>query len=278
MTYRRTHLHLCTFGAPTSIATIDYACGLSKVFDAALRITSPRLDVKTPSHWLAGRMLAGLAKDLEETAATKAAELDTHAAQRAASLGLELEVIAVPVLWPQGSNDVTIHGRTSDLCLLGLPRNNVEQRLNVEAWVFGTGRPCLLHPEDRTEPISLNSVVIAWDTSRTAARAIGDALPLLSRATAVHVLVARGEKTIRANDPAAPLVEYLAAHAITAVVDEFDVQRRSIGRALLDRAREHGANLLVMGAFGHSRLKEFILGGATKEVLDSSPLPVLMSH
>jgi nucleotide-binding universal stress UspA family protein len=278
MTYRRTHLHLCTFGAPTSIATVDYACALSKVFGAALRVTSPRVRVEAPSHWLAGRMIAGVAKNLEDTAAAKAAELDARAAERAAALGLELQVIEVPVLWPRNTDDVTIHGRTSDLCVLDLPSDDVEQRLNVEAWVFETGRPCLLHPTNRAEPFSLESVVIAWDASRTAARAVGDALPLLTRATAVHVLVARGEKTIRTKDPAAALVGYLAAHAVTAVVDEFDVQRRSIGPALLDRAREHGASLLVMGAFGHSRLKEFILGGATREVLDAAPLPILMSH
>lgn len=281
MTYRLTHLHLSTQGAPTSLATIDFACALSKAFDATLRVTSPRLHVKAPSHWLAGRMLAGVAQDIEQTAAAKAAELDAHVQQCAAALGLKVDLIGVPMLWPGGTDDVTIHGRTSDLCLLGLPhweRADTEQRLNLEKWLFGAGRPCLLHPSARTEPLSLNSAVIAWDMSPQAARAVGDALPLLKRATAVHVLVVRGEKTIPSANPAAPLINYLAAHAIVAVPDEFDVQGQSIGQALLGRAREHGADLVVMGAFGHSRLKEFILGGATKDVLDSSPLPILMSH
>jgi len=184
----------------------------------------------------------------------------------------------VPELWPQNSDDVTIHGRTSDVCVLGLPRDNPEQRLSIEAWLFGTGRPCLFHPDDRAASLSLDTAVIAWDGSKSAARAVGDALPLLKRAKAVHILVARGEKSIPGADPAAALIAFLAAHAISARADEFDVGQNKIGAALLGRGAHHTADLLVMGAFGHSRLKEFILGGATREVLDTAPLPVLMSH
>jgi nucleotide-binding universal stress UspA family protein len=277
MTYRRTYLHLCTHGAPTSLATVDFACAVSKACEATLRVTSPRLDVKAPSHWLAGRMLAELAQDIEQAAAAKASELDAHVQKRAATLGLKLELVPVPVLWPP-TDDVTIHGRTSDLSFLDLPHADTELRLSLAAWLFGTGRPCLVHPSARPGSFALETAVIAWDTSPQAARAVGDALPLLKRATAVHVLVARGEKTIPGNAPAAALIDYLAAHAIVATPDEFDIERRSIGRALLDRAGEHAADLLVMGAFGHSRLREFILGGATREVLDSSSLPILMSH
>ena len=103
-------------------------------------------------------------------------------------------------------------------------------------------------------------------------------MPLLKTAKSVHILVGRGEKAIPSSHPAASLLTYLAAHEIIAEVDEFDVSGRKIGDALLERADSHKANLLVMGAFGHSRLREFVLGGATRHILDKTEVPLFMSH
>jgi nucleotide-binding universal stress UspA family protein len=154
----------------------------------------------------------------------------------------------------------------------------MEGRSKVEAWLFGTGRPCLLHPDDRALPFSLESVVIAWDLSKSAARAVGDAIPMLKRAKAVHILTVRGEKDIPSGDAAASLIGYLAAHDIKAVTREVEVHGRRVGAAILSDASATMVDLLVMGAFGHSRLKEFVLGGATKEVLDAATMPLLMAH
>jgi nucleotide-binding universal stress UspA family protein len=251
---------------------------LSKLFDASLRVTSPRLIVTPPTHWLAGKMLASLANELEHTAAAKSAELVAYVRGQAAAEGLAVEIETVPAPWPSDSDRAAIRGRISDLNIIDLPRRNIEDRLNVEAWLFGTGRPCLLHPNERALPFSLESVVIAWDLSKSAARAVGDALPMLKRAKSVHILTVRGEKEIPSADPAGALIGYLAAHDIEAVNREVDIQGRRIGAAILGDAAEVRADLLVMGAFGHSRLKEFVLGGATKEVLDAAPIPLLMAH
>ena len=278
MTYRRTHLPLCSHGSPTSQGTVHYACALSKVFDASLRVTSPRLIVKPPTHWLAGKMLASLATELEQAAAAKSAELVAYARDQAAAVGLVIEVETVPEPWPGDSDTAAIRGRTSDLNIIGLPRQSMEDRLNVEAWLFGTGRPCLLHPNDSSLRFSLERVVIAWDLSKSAARAVGDALPMLKRAKSVRILTVRGEKDIPSANPAATLIGYLAAHNIQAVDRQVDIQGRRIGAAIVSEAVEARADILVMGAFGHSRLKEFVLGGATKEVLDATPIPLLMAH
>jgi nucleotide-binding universal stress UspA family protein len=144
--------------------------------------------------------------------------------------------------------------------------------------LFGTGRPCLVHPRERNSRLSLDNVVIAWDLSAPAGRAVGDALPMLKRAQTVHIVTVRGEKEIASPTPAASLVAYLAAHNVEAVAREAAVEGTHIGRAILDAAREVHADLLVMGAFGHSRLQEFVFGGATREVLDGTPIPLLMSH
>ncbi len=278
MAYRRTHLALYSHGSPTSQGTIDYACGLSKVLGTSLHVTSPRLIVRPPTHWLAGKMLAGLANELEQTAEAKSAELVAYMRKQAAALGLAVDVETVPEHWPGDPDTAAIRGRTSDLNIIGLPRQSLEDRLNVEAWLFGTGRPCLLHPNDRALPFSLERVVIAWDLSKSAARAVGDALPILKHAKSVHVLTVRGEKKLPSADPVTPLIAYLTAHDIKAEVREIDIQGRRIGAAIVSDSLEVSADVLVMGAFGHSRLKEFVLGGATKEVLDAAAIPLLMSH
>ena len=223
-------------------------------------------------------MLAGLASEVEGAAAVKSAELDACVRKEAAALDLSVDIDRVAELWPSNSDHLPARGRTSDLNIIGLPRRNIEGRSRVEAWLFGTGRPCLLHPDDRELPFSLESVVIAWDLSKSAARAVGDAIPMLKRAKAVHVLTVRGEKDIPFADPAVPLIDYLAAHDITAATREVETQDRHVGAAILGNAAETMADLLVMGAFGHSRLREFVLGGATKKVLDAATVPLLMAH
>lgn len=278
MTYRRIHLHLCTHGSPTSVATVDYACALAASFRASLRVTSPRLTVHAPSHWLAGRMLAGMARDLEKDAAAKASELEAHIRQKAETSGIGVEILATPEVWPQRSDAVTVQGIAADICVLGLPHADADQRLAVEAWLFGAGRPCVLHPDSRTEPFHADAVSIAWDGSRSSARTVADALPILKRAKRIDVITITGEKHIGVDEPGAALASFLKVHEIDCVIHDRALAGRGIGSALLDGAEEFGADLLLMGAFGHARVHEFILGGATKQVLDNSTLPVLMSH
>jgi nucleotide-binding universal stress UspA family protein len=277
MSYRRTHLPLSTLGSATSRGTIRYACELSKAFDASLRVTSPRLTVRPPTSPISGKMLARLAHDLEQTAEAKNAELVACVREAAANLALTVAIETVEEPWPVDSRRSALRGRASDLNVVGLPREGIEDRWNIEGWVFDTGRPCLLHPNDRVLPFSLETVVIAWDVSRGAARAVGDALPMLKRASAVHVLTVHGEKEVPSADSDS-LTDYLAAHDIRVVRREVELDGRGIGRAILDGATELRADLLVMGAFGHSRLQEFVLGGATRAALDDTSIPLFMAH
>ena len=278
MPYRRIHFLITAHGSPTSLAAIDYACGFAHRMSAGLDVTLPNVDVKAPQNWIAGKMIAGIARDIEATIAAKRAELETYLKQQCREAGVDFRLSEVTIDWPGGAPTLATFGRTSDLCLLGLTRSPVADIGEVEPWLFSTGRPCLLYPDSKTEAFSLDTVAIAWDMSRSAARAVGDALPLLKAAKSVQVLIGRGEKAIASGQPAASLVTYLSAHGIKAEVDEFDSSGQKIGDALLERAASHKADMLVMGAFGHSRLREFVLGGATRRILDSSSIPLLMSH
>lgn len=278
MTYRRVHLALCAHGSPTSEHTIRYACGVTKAFGASLRVTSPHLKVKLAAHWAAGQMLSRLASEVQAATAVKTAELEACVRRETAILGISAEVDRVQELWPAEVNDAPARGRTSDLNIIGLPRHDIEGRSKVEAWLFGTGRPCLLYPDDREQAFSLARVVIAWDLSKSAARAVGDALPILKQASSVHVLTVRGEKEIPSADPAAPLIDYLAAHDVAVARRQIEIHDRHVGTAILTAAADLKTDVLVMGAYGHSRVKEFVLGGATMEVLDAAALPLLMAH
>jgi len=278
MSYRRIHFLISAHGSPTSLAVIDFACGFAHGIGAALDVTLPQVDVKAPQNWIAGKMMAGIAKGIEDTISAKRTELKEYLKQKCEAAGVGLSISSVTIDWPGGASSLATFGRTSDLCLLGLTRSPVADIAEIEPWLFSTGRPCLLYPDTRTEAYSMDTVAIAWDMSRSAARAVGDALPLLKGAKSVQVLVGRGEKAIDSSRPAASLVTYLSAHGISAAVDEFDVSGQKIGDALLGRATRHKADMLVMGAFGHSRLREFVLGGATRRILDTSSIPLLMSH
>lgn len=227
---------------------------------------------------IAGAVLAGMARDFERHAAEASAELEQNVRETAAGLGVNVRIVSIAKQWPSSPSDLTWRGRTSDLCILGLPQAGLEGQLDVEDWVFDVGRPCLIYPDESERTFCLDSVLISWDFSKSAARAVCDSLPILKAAKAVRVLTVRGEKDIRIADPKTPILELLAAHDVKAEFVEVELGDLSIGRMILDQAKNARADLIVMGAYGHSRLKEFVLGGATREILTNTSLPLLMSH
>src|SRR3954453_16522083 len=147
----------------------------------------------------------------------------------------------------------------------------------VEAGLFGSGRPLLLAPN--SEPATVGtSVAIAWDGGRAASRAVAAAMPLLSQAGRVVILSGDHPALGRASDPDR-LAESLACHGIPAVNHAVTADGQHMSKALMRSAVETGCDMLVMGAYGHSRFREMVLGGVTRGVLDlSADLPILMAH
>jgi nucleotide-binding universal stress UspA family protein len=276
--YRTIHLTLSTHPSPISQSAIDYACRAALYFDAKLKVTSLRLYVRTPTHAIAGGMLAGMARDFERHAAAKLVELEEYLRETATRIGVDVVIVPATEQWRSSPSDMTWRGRTSDLCILGLPQARGEGRLDVEDWIFDVGRPCLLYPDEIQNAFALESILISWDYSKYAARAVCDALPTLKTARNVRVLTVRGEKDIPIEDPKTPILELLAAHGVKAEFVEAELGAQSIGRVILEQAHNAHADLIVMGAYGHSRLKEFVLGGATKEILNGTRIPLFMSH
>jgi nucleotide-binding universal stress UspA family protein len=168
--------------------------------------------------------------------------------------------------------------RLHDLTILPFPESDGLFPSGVQAVLFGSGRPVMLLPSHRKPLQWLDRVVVAWDWSREAARALAAALPLIALAKDVRVVTVFGEKHIETTSVRADLEKYLSAHQVKYSLEQVELEGRSIGEALVGCADRTNADLVVMGAYGHGRVREFVLGGATREILRDPPLPVFLGH
>jgi nucleotide-binding universal stress UspA family protein len=152
------------------------------------------------------------------------------------------------------------------------------EALVVEQALFDSGRPVLVVPYIQTAPFKADRVMLCWDGSRQAARAAADATPFLSRAKVVEVFIVESGKLKSDEIPGADIAQHLARHNRNVSVTRTTSGDTDVANVILSHAADTGADMLVMGGYGHSRLREFILGGATREILSSMTLPTLMSH
>ncbi|UZD55384.1 universal stress protein [Caldimonas aquatica] len=170
--------------------------------------------------------------------------------------------------------------RTVDLVVVGQPapedRSTVQRELATQV-VLRSGRPVLVVPHIGEFRWTNGPVVAAWDGGREAARAMADALPLLQRASRVHLVSVRPREDADARIALGAVQQWLERHRVQAHV-HVEVSSVPAGEALLSRAADWGAQCLVMGGYGHPRWAEFVLGGATRTMLGQMTLPVLMSH
>ena len=179
-------------------------------------------------------------------------------------------------------HDFAQSARHVDLSILGQPRDGdplVGQYALVERCLFASGRPVIIVPAALQAPALKGTVVAAWDGSAEAARAINDALPFLKAAPHVVLLVGvtseQGDERII---PTEDMIAHLKRHGVIAEPVRIDIGEGDTGKSLLAKAKELGAGLVVMGAFHHSRWREFILGGVTLTVLEEASIPLFMAH
>jgi nucleotide-binding universal stress UspA family protein len=176
------------------------------------------------------------------------------------------------------------HARCADLSILAQPdaedANADFTRRLAEHVMLGSGAPILVVPYAAPVPEPGSNVLIAWDGGREAARAVRDALPILATAARVTVVSATrgGELADRMARSQARLGGYLAAHAIDPQFKRVEGTGGEAAERLLSQVSDVGADLIVMGGYGHARAREFVLGGATSTMLEAMTVPVLMSH
>lgn len=167
--------------------------------------------------------------------------------------------------------------RTHDLTVVPI-ETNVEFQVAAEELIFNSGRPVFLLVRPSSDSCRFDDIVIGWDGSRSAARGLAASLPFCQRARSVRLVAVSGDKPFDSSDALAEARRHLACHGIPSLVEVVDAAGRDAGSTLMDHAIGTGADLLVMGAYGHSKTREFVLGGATRSVLGDPRLPVLVSH
>jgi nucleotide-binding universal stress UspA family protein len=218
---------------------------------------------------------AMLAKADEEAAARVKAVVESR--KPAAGVTLECRDVTGPM-----GRVAALHARYADLAIVGQtdPGRRDIAHLSAGELVMAVGRPVLVVPHAGQVAALPQRVLVAWNGSREATRAIHDALPLLVAASHVQVIAINPHHGFGGHGdlPGADLCRHLSRHGVTAVAEQVSTDELQVGAMLLSRAADEDADLLVMGAYGHSRLAEMVLGGATRHLLDHMTLPVLFSH
>lgn len=261
-------------------AAAKLATDLAAKIGAHLTGLSLAYDPITPAYSMAAPIPTDFMVSAREQAiadAKKAAEAFEEIG-RLANLPVETRVSDVMV--GDGFGGIIDNCKLSDLVVVG--QDNPDQReplreVLIEAVMFQAGMPTLLVPHAGPTEFKPDHAVIAWNGGATAARAVRSALPLLAMAKKVTVVIVEGGKR-RAEVRGADIATYLARHDLDVTIRTIARTPAGIGATLLDFATDEGADWIVMGAYGHSRLREFILGGTTASILKLMSLPVLMAH
>ena len=278
MAYRNLLVHIDDSKA--NAKRLEAAIGLAQAQGAHLTGIYAAIEPPLPGNIVAevpAHLLGGLREQVAGRVAAAEAVF-TEAVERA-GLSSDFRVAHCPN--SRIAEVIALHARYADLTILGQPEpeNGGEVDAEVpEDVVLGAGRPALVIPYIGAGKEIGKRVLIAWDGGREAARAVGDALPLLENAESVAVLVINPSRGGHGEQPGADIALHLARHGLTVEAQHIEVRGLSTGNALLSRLADAGIDLLVMGAYGHSRLRQMVLGGVTREVFQQMTVPVLMSH
>jgi nucleotide-binding universal stress UspA family protein len=170
--------------------------------------------------------------------------------------------------------------RLYDLCVVPQPDRSKPGHHDPlpEAVLFSSGRPMLMVPYIHTGPLKIERVLICWDGGRPAARAVHDAMPFLRKAQAIDIVAVNEDEEAVGEASSEALVAHLLRHDLSATAHRFTSAPSNIHNSILSMAADNSTDLLVMGGYGHSRLREFILGGVTRGVFKSLTVPALISH
>ena len=215
---------------------------------------------------------------VENQRAAKAAVGRLDEASRNAGIAAEARMLDTAVATTPGV--FARLARRFDLSILGQPEPEQPalDRLIVEAALFDAGRPVLVVPYIQRAGLKLDRILLCWDGSRSAARAVADALPFLRRGKLVEVVTVASEPAKSDEMPGADIAHHLARHGVEVELKRIVTAETDVANTILSHAADSSADFLVMGGYGHSRLREFVLGGVTREILTSMTVPTLMSH
>ncbi len=267
-----------TGGASQDFAA-DYALSLARLFGAHIAGIGFVYEPVIPGSVMGGIPSELIEAQREETAKSARGAADRfEASAREAQLSAEVRILDASVA---GAADLFARAaRRFDLAVVGQARPNegASEELLIEGALFESGRPVVMVPFTQTRPATLERVLVCWDGSRPATRAIADALPFLGRAKAIDIIAVSGERGKGGELAGTNMARHLSRHGLQVTLKRVSAGNADVPSAIRTQAQESGADFMVMGGYGHSRLREFILGGVTRTVLTTTTIPVLMSH
>jgi nucleotide-binding universal stress UspA family protein len=277
-----------TEGGSQDAGTVDYAVRLASRHGAHLTgaFALPAIRADGPVAFVRGPAIIELLREFDAESALLQTTARTLFERTARGAGLAAEWRTVP---PYSEDEFIVHARYADLAIVSRRgRDHERSAAGIEtasavsiaqAVVFASGRPVILLPP--SGPATLGRrILVGWNASREATRAVADALPLLAQADAVELFIVDPDHRPEVHGPApgADIARHLARHDVKVDVRVVESESTDAGSVILDRAAAFDADLLVLGAYGHSRLTEFVFGGVTRTALHTAEIPVLMSR
>lgn len=266
-------------GSDAAMHRINYALRLAQRFDAHLTgLCLVKALVLPPAvgTYMTAELEAQILDD-----ENKRAETALERFRKAASAqDIEFDTRIDRGTQQEHADIVSLHGRYADLTVIGQPDPDaLATGLDPADVVMAAGGPVMIVPHIGTPETTAERVMIAWNASRESARAVRDSMPLLEGAKSVEIVCFRPEKTGSHGElPGADIGLHLSRHGIDVDVQILEGSDIDVGNALLSHVTDRGSDLLVMGCYGHSRLREAVLGGASRTILSSMTVPVLTVH
>lgn len=259
---------------------LGFAAAITEAQDAHLEVLSLGMDRTPNTYYEIGSNAMVMHAAIEEAHA-QASEIQSHARAYLQNSNVRWDTINAVASTAGVGRTVATQARFTDLAVVGLPYGEgcaPEDCFVLEGLLFEADCPTIVVPNGRVSARP-QCVVIGWNESAEAMRAVRAALPLLKSAKTVHIAIIDPPETgPERSDPGGALAVYLYRHGVRSDIQVMTRQGQKVSERLAQHVTETGADMLVMGGYGHSRFREAVLGGATRDMLQDSKVPVLMAH
>ena len=255
----------------------DFALSLATEMGAHLTAAGVVLEIVPPASFMGEYPYDIMAEAIEQ--ARKTAEQGYQRIAAAAPATVQTELVIIQAIAGQAREDFGRLARHFDLSIVGQggEEGGGDDELMAEGALFASGKPVFIVPNIHKGPARLGKAMVCWDGGINAARAIAGSIDLLKRAGRVEVVSIADRNASHDDLPGFNITRHLTRHGISATLKKLPAAQ-DVGETLLSYAADSGADFMVMGAYGHSRLREFVLGGTTRTILNSMTIPVLMAH
>jgi nucleotide-binding universal stress UspA family protein len=258
----------------------EFAVSLAQAHGAHLTVASLAIDYP-PQLANGGTFAGGLELsvaenflELTEQNRKAAGEAYDHLAQSFPP-GLSAEFVTIETFPQLAGDDLGSLARRFDLAVIA--QGSALAPDIITGALFGSGRPTFALPSGFAGPARLTKAMVCWDGGAPAAKALAESLPLLARAEKVEIVCVKDEGKLPGRPSGLDILRHLERHGVVSVLSDLPAADDE-GAALLSHAAESGADFIVMGAYGHWRLRELIFGGTTQKILAQSPLPLFLAH